>query len=86
MSSTSLLLQPIIPCRRMALKAATVAAAKLRGKILTKDNVFVNLRNMEFVVRGPLQVRAQEIEKELQKVRTYIHNLCVSSAPLLLRD
>ncbi|XP_011169173.2 alanine aminotransferase 2 isoform X1 [Solenopsis invicta] len=51
----------------MALKAATVAAAKLRGKILTKDNVFVNLRNMEFVVRGPLQVRAQEIEKELQK-------------------
>lgn len=39
------------------------------GKVLTGDNVFENLRKMEYAVRGPLLLRALEIEKELQKVR-----------------
>lgn len=38
------------------------------GKVLTEDNVFTNLRKMEYAVRGPLLLRAIEIEKELQKV------------------
>ncbi|XP_012058575.1 PREDICTED: alanine aminotransferase 1-like [Atta cephalotes] len=70
-SSAPMLLQPIIPCRGMASSAATAAAAAAatspRGKVLTEDNVFVNLRKMEYAVRGPLLIRALEIEKELQK-------------------
>ncbi|KAH0540476.1 alanine aminotransferase 1 isoform X1 [Cotesia glomerata] len=34
---------------------------------LTIDNVFSNLRRMEYAVRGPLLLRALEIEKELKK-------------------
>lgn len=41
-------------------------------KVLTEDNVFTNLRKMEYAVRGPLLLRALEIEKELQKVRNRI--------------
>ncbi|XP_043263666.1 alanine aminotransferase 1 [Colletes gigas] len=37
------------------------------NKVLTEDNVFMNLRKMEYAVRGPLLLRAIEIEKELQK-------------------
>ncbi|XP_050597064.1 alanine aminotransferase 1 [Bombus affinis] len=37
------------------------------SKVLTEDNVFINLRKMEYAVRGPLLIRALEIEKELQK-------------------
>ncbi|XP_018344232.1 PREDICTED: alanine aminotransferase 1 [Trachymyrmex septentrionalis] len=67
-SSAPMLLQPVIPCRGMASSAATAAAAASpRGKVLTEDNVFVNLRKMEYAVRGPLLIRALEIEKELQK-------------------
>ncbi|KAL0128405.1 hypothetical protein PUN28_003583 [Cardiocondyla obscurior] len=67
-SSVSTLLQPVIPFRGMAAAAAAAAsAASPRGKVLTEDNVFVNLRKMEYAVRGPLLIRALEIEKELQK-------------------
>ncbi|XP_018392892.1 PREDICTED: alanine aminotransferase 1-like [Cyphomyrmex costatus] len=65
--SAPMLLQPVIPCRGMASSAATAAATSPRGKVLTEDNVFVNLRKMEYAVRGPLLIRALEIEKELQK-------------------
>ncbi|KAG7196622.1 hypothetical protein KM043_015972 [Ampulex compressa] len=37
------------------------------NKVLTEDNVYTNLRKMEYAVRGPLLLRALEIEKELQK-------------------
>jgi len=70
--SAPMLLQPVIPCRGMASSTATAAATAAtspRGKVLTGDNVFVNLRKMEYAVRGPLLIRALEIEKELQKVR-----------------
>lgn len=60
------LLQPVIPSRGMA---ASAAAAGESRKVLTEDNVFINLRRMEYAVRGPLLLRALEIEKELQKVR-----------------
>ena len=44
------------------------------SKVLTEDNVFTNLRKMEYAVRGPLLLRALEIEKELQKVRNHGHH------------
>lgn len=37
-------------------------------RVLTEDNVFENLVKMEYAVRGPLLIRALEIEKELSKV------------------
>ncbi|XP_024875963.1 alanine aminotransferase 1-like isoform X3 [Temnothorax curvispinosus] len=47
---------------------AAAAATSPRGKVLTEDNVFVNLRKMEYAVLGPLLIRALEIDEELQKV------------------
>ncbi|XP_020292446.1 alanine aminotransferase 1 [Pseudomyrmex gracilis] len=70
-SSTPMLLQPVIPCRGMAASTAAVAGGgggvMPCNKVLTEKNVFVNLRKMEYAVRGPLLIRALEIEKELQK-------------------
>ncbi|EGI66291.1 Alanine aminotransferase 2 [Acromyrmex echinatior] len=52
----------------MASNAVTVmATSNPRGKVLTEDNVFVNLRKMELAMCGSLFFRAREIEKELQK-------------------
>ena len=50
-----------------------MASGPLGSKVLTEDNVFTNLRKMEYAVRGPLLLRALEIEKELQKVRNHGH-------------
>lgn len=44
-------------------------------KVLTEDNVYYNLKIMEYAVRGPLLLRANEIEKELQKVNDSIHKI-----------
>ncbi|XP_011699327.1 PREDICTED: alanine aminotransferase 2-like [Wasmannia auropunctata] len=51
----------------MAPSVTAAAAASPRGKVLTKDNVCVNLRKMEFMIFGPLHIRALEIKKELRK-------------------
>ncbi|XP_050461470.1 alanine aminotransferase 1 [Cataglyphis hispanica] len=61
--SFALLQQMITPCRGMAASAAVSPC----GKVLTEDNVFINLRKMEYAVRGPLLIRALELEKELEK-------------------
>lgn len=61
--SSALLQQTITPYRGMAASAAVSPC----GKVLTEDNVFLNLRKMEYAVRGPLLIRALELEKELQK-------------------
>ena len=37
-------------------------------KVLTKDNIFENVLKVEYAVRGPIVVRAGEIENELKKV------------------
>ncbi|XP_054009715.1 alanine aminotransferase 1 [Hylaeus anthracinus] len=44
-----------------------MASVTPSNKVLTEDTVFTNLRKMEYAVRGPLLIRALEIEKELQK-------------------
>lgn len=38
------------------------------SKSLTLDNLNPNIKVMEYAVRGPLVIRAGEIEKELEKV------------------
>lgn len=38
------------------------------SKALTLDNINPNFIAMEYAVRGPLVIRAGEIEKELEKV------------------
>jgi len=38
------------------------------NKVLTMDTLNPNVRVMEYAVRGPIVVKAAEIEKELQQV------------------
>ncbi|XP_043479458.1 alanine aminotransferase 1 [Leptopilina heterotoma] len=45
----------------------TKSMTSAEKKVLTEDNVYYNLKVMEYAVRGPLLLRANEIEKELQK-------------------
>ncbi|XP_026682361.1 alanine aminotransferase 2-like [Diaphorina citri] len=42
--------------------------AAAAAKCLTLDNMNPNIKVMEYAVRGPLVIRAGEIEKELQSV------------------
>ena len=44
-------------------------------RVLTEDNVNYNLKIMEYAVRGPLLIRANEIEKELEKVNDSIDSI-----------
>jgi len=38
------------------------------GRVLNIDNMNPNVKVMEYAVRGPLVIRAGQIEEELQKV------------------
>jgi len=42
--------------------------ATAKGRVLTMDTLNPNVRAMEYAVRGPIVVRAAEIEKELATV------------------
>jgi len=44
----------------------------LNQKVLNLDTMNPNVRIMEYAVRGPLLIRATEIENELKKVCVYI--------------
>lgn len=59
-----------IRSRAMASVASSQGPNK---KVLTIDNVNPNLKRMEYAVRGPLLIRALEIEKEIEKVRLLNH-------------
>lgn len=41
-------------------------------KCVTLDNMNPAIKVMEYAVRGPLVIRASEIEKELEKVRLFV--------------
>lgn len=41
-------------------------------KVLNLDNMNPNIRIMEYAVRGPLLIRATEIENELKKVCIFL--------------
>lgn len=45
----------------------------MASKAITMENINPNIVKLEYAVRGPLVTRAGEIEKELQKVITYIY-------------
>lgn len=65
--ATSPLVNPVTGVRNAT--ATRDMSSSAAEKTLTEDNVYSNLRRMEYAVRGPLLLRALEIEKELQKVR-----------------
>lgn len=64
--STSEKLQQISRTRTMATQPQPT---------LTLDNLNPNVKVMEYAVRGPLVIRAAEIEKELEKVKhgSFLH-------------
>lgn len=47
---------------------STMADGENRKKCVTIENMNENLIRLEYAVRGPLLIRASEIEKELQQV------------------
>lgn len=47
------------------------AARTMASKVLTLDNLNPNVIKLEYAVRGPLVIRAAEIDKELQKVSVF---------------
>ena len=48
---------------------STSNGAKMSAKTLTMDSLNPCIKTMEYAVRGPLVIRATEIEKEIEKVR-----------------
>lgn len=54
---------------RIILREGSNCATDKACRVLTEDNVYENLVKMEYAVRGPLLLRATELEKELNKVR-----------------
>ena len=53
---------------RRFLSTSTLRMASNGHKILTIDNINPNVLTMEYAVRGPLVIRAVELEKELANV------------------
>lgn len=51
-------------------------ASNKRQKVLSVDNMNPFVKNMEYAVRGPIVIRAGEIEEELKKVHSYRYLLC----------
>ena len=52
-----------------------------RSKVLTMETLNPNIKSMEYAVRGPIVIRAAEIEKELEQVRwkclmMYLNQVC----------
>lgn len=45
----------------------------MASKALTIENINPNILKLEYAVRGPLVIRATEIEKELEKVIMWIY-------------
>lgn len=53
-----------------------IHASNKRQKVLSVDNMNPFVKNMEYAVRGPIVIRAGEIEEELKKVHGYKYLLC----------
>lgn len=43
-----------------------------RGKVLTLDTLNPNVKRVEYAVRGPIVLRAMQIEKELKEVHNQV--------------
>lgn len=53
----------------------TVRMASTGSKVLTPENINPNVITMEYAVRGPLVIRAVELEKELAAVSTFLYSI-----------
>lgn len=53
---------------------STTGKKNQQSKCVTIDNMNENIIRLEYAVRGPLVIRAGEIEKELEQVRDDNHN------------
>lgn len=51
-----------------SLYGVTPLQRTMASKVITPENLNPNLVKLEYAVRGPLVIRATEIEKELQNV------------------
>lgn len=53
-----------------------VNLVQTRSKVLSTDNINPFVKNMEYAVRGPIVIRAAEIEQELKAVSFFGVNIC----------
>lgn len=64
--STAVINQPTPSCAATAIEQNN--KRKMSTKVLTLDSMNPNVIKMEYAVRGPLVIRAGEIEKEIKQV------------------
>lgn len=55
----------------------SLGAVRTMSKVLTEQNLNPNVLKLEYAVRGPLVIRAAEIQKEIDQVssRNYVLNV-----------
>lgn len=53
-------------------------ASDTRAKAITMENINPNIVKLEYAVRGPLVIRAAEIEKELEKVTSLLPSATIA--------
>lgn len=57
------------PVSRLTTRFLSISSSKMASnKVLNFDNLNPNVKTMEYAVRGPLVIRAVDIEKELAQV------------------
>src|SRR4051812_39840327 len=57
------------PVSRLSTRFLSISSSKMASnKVLNFDNLNPNVKTMEYAVRGPLVIRAVDIEKELAQV------------------
>jgi hypothetical protein len=59
----------------VAIAVAKMASVAGGDRVLTLDSMNPAIKVMEYAVRGPLVIRAAEIEKELQAVSVFLQGL-----------
>jgi len=59
---------PVVTSSLVNQRTMSTMAAAPHATVLTEDNINPNVKAMEYAVRGPLVIRATEIEKELASV------------------
>lgn len=73
--SSKLMIRCAAASRRVAVEPVLLpqkifnSSRTMASKAVTIDNINPNILKLEYAVRGPLVIRAAEIEKELEKVR-----------------
>ena len=58
--------------------AAQSANMATQSRVITVENINPQVKTMEYAVRGPLVIRAVELEKELKHVRLSSNTLSLS--------